>query len=79
MKITIESTSKIVTLRHGRTGEDLQARVWEGVSEGGVYVQCFIPRIAAKDGQDLTQFERELSEQKKPSVEAEAIPLRFII
>jgi hypothetical protein len=74
MKITIESTSKIVDL------DGVPGRVWEGVSEGGVKVICFITRIVAQTtGQDLKQLEAELQEQRVPSEEAKAIPLRLIL
>lgn len=73
MKITVESTTKIVKLN------GIDCRVWEGESERGIKVHCYIPRIAAKDDQDLSQFEAELEEQRKPSAEIEAIPLRMIL
>ena len=59
----------------------VDCRVWEGVSEGGVKVQCLIPRIAASidQGGDLDQFERELKEQRAPSAEVQAFPLRMIL
>ena len=77
MKITIESTTKIVKLVEN--GGELLCRVWEGQTEHGVKVHCFIPRIAAKDDQDLSQFEVELKEQRAPSFEIAAFPLRFIL
>ena len=40
MKITIESTSKIVSLN------GIPARIWEGETENGIKVHCFISRIA---------------------------------
>jgi hypothetical protein len=73
MTMTITSTSKIVKLN------GIDCRVWEGSTESGVKVHCFIPRVAAKDDQDLSQFEAELQEQAKPSFEIEAIPLRMIL
>lgn len=84
MKITIESTDKIVELAHmagiGPDGKcNLTCRVWEGQTENGVKVHCFIPRIAAKDDQDLSQFERELQEQRPASADIRAIPLRLIL
>lgn len=54
MIITIESTTKVVKLN------GIDCRVWEGQTVSGVKVHCFIPRIAAKDDQDLSQFESEL-------------------
>ena len=73
MKITIESTTKIVTL------DGVACRIWEGETEHGVKIHCFIPRVAAEPSQDLRQFEAELQEQRPPSFEIEAIPLRMIL
>jgi hypothetical protein len=84
MKITIESTTKIVTLET-RNGP-VQARVWQGQSESGIPVQAFITRIAPEIPQsdpridELTaEFERDLRRQADPRPTVEAIPLRFII
>ena len=74
MKITIESTTMIVD------ASGVQCRVWEGQTERGVKVQCLIPRIAAKKGQDLTQFEAEFQEQAPPSADAiKVFPMRMIL
>lgn len=73
MKITVESTTKIVK------ANGIDCRVWEGKTEAGVEVICLIPRIAAKAGQDLSQFEAELQQQRPPSVDSEVFPLRMII
>jgi hypothetical protein len=73
LKITIESTTKKVFL------DGIPARIWEGQSDGGVKVICFISRVAVAEGQDVSQFQKELSQQRPPSVEAEAFPLRMIL
>lgn len=73
MRIAIESTTKIVHLN------GVKARVWEGVTESGIPVLCFVTRIAVKDGLDTSEFEKELQEHRVPSIEAEAIPLRMIL
>lgn len=73
MTMTITSTSKVVTL------DGVQCRVWEGSTERGVKVHCFIPRVAVRNGLDTAQFEAELQEQAVPSPEVEAIPLRMIL
>ena len=73
MKIQIESTTKIVN------ASGIDCRVWEGVTERGVKVQVLVPRIAALAGEDLTQFEAELQEQRPPSAEVQAFPLRMIL
>ena len=74
MKIIIESTTKIVHLN------DVPARVWEGQTESGIKVHCYITRIAINEDEPRAdEFRNELQEQKVPSVEVEAIPLRMII
>jgi hypothetical protein len=88
MKITIESTEKIVSLdiREDNHGISMPARVWEGITDSGIPVHCFVTRIAPTIDPDdpanagkFTEFERELKEQRKPSVEIAAIPLRLIL
>jgi hypothetical protein len=73
MKITVTSTSKTVTLN------GVPARIWEGVTESGIPVHCYITRVAVPTGQDDTQFERELQAHQAPSAEIAAIPLRLIL
>jgi hypothetical protein len=77
MKITIESTTKIVELK--TDSGSVPARIWEGKTETGIPVHCYITRIAVIEKEDTSQFERELKEQRAPSPEAEAIPLRLIL
>lgn len=77
MKITIESTSQIVTIVQGVA--EITARVWEGQTESGIKVACLIPRIMASRADDLTQFDAELKEQRAPTAELDAFPLRMII
>jgi hypothetical protein len=73
MKIAIQSTSKIVEIN------GVPARVWEGITENGVAVTCLITRIAVKREADCSQFERELKEQKPPSAELNAWPMRMVL
>jgi hypothetical protein len=76
MKIQIESTEKIVTIN------DVPARVWEGTTEGGVPVICFITRIAVSDKRPPEVheiFKQELLQCKVPSVEVQSFPLRLIL
>lgn len=73
MKITIESTTKIVQVN------GVSARIWEGYSEGGVPIHCYITRIAVKEDADQTVFQRELEEHRAPSAEVAAIPMRLIL
>jgi hypothetical protein len=74
MKLTIESTNRLVTIN------GVPTRVWEGTSEGGVAVICLVTRIAVAKDADCAQFDRELLEQRPPSVEAlHAFPARLVI
>jgi hypothetical protein len=78
MKVTLESTSKIVELETPQG--TVPARIWEGHTETGIPVHAYITRIAAPaEGVDLAQFERELSETRSPSAAVQAIPLRLIL
>ncbi len=80
MNVQLHSTTKVVTLVVN--GVDVPARIWEGVAESGVHVHAYITRIAVDKNESpeaISQFERELQEQKAPSVEMQAIPLRMII
>lgn len=79
MKITLESTTKIIELR--TASGTVPARVWEGKTESGIPVEAWVTRIAVRSdqGHDLAQFELELAEQKAPSAEVQAWPLRLIL
>ena len=74
MKIQIESTTKVVTIN------GVPARVWEGHTESGIPIHCFVTRVAVDKNADCQQFERELQECRAPSPELDAvIPLRMIL
>lgn len=73
MKITIESTTKIVQ------ANGIPCRVWEGKSESGIEVQCLITRVAVPAGADCAQFQAELQEHAPPSAAVAAFPLRMIL
>ncbi|HWR36396.1 MAG TPA: hypothetical protein VN622_11055 [Clostridia bacterium] len=73
MKITIESTSKIVELN------GVPMRIWEGETSDGIKVHCYVTRIAVRHEDDQTQFQQELREHRAPSAEVEAIPLRMVL
>jgi len=80
MKIVIENTDKIVELDgEGFTG--VPARIWEGETESGVPVTCFITRIAPRTHDEAAnaQFAEELQEVKNPTLYAQGIPLRMFI
>jgi len=74
MKVTINSTSKIVHLN------GLPARVWEGETESGIKVHCYVTRIAIDVDETRTEeFETEFRECRVPSVEVNEIPLNLLI
>ena len=70
MRMTIESTTKIVNLGEGRA-----ARVWEGTSEAGVPVRVYVTRIGPGPGADAEAFRREITaENRAPSPDVAALP-----
>ena len=74
MKITIESTTKTVELN------GIVARVWEGQTDSGIPVHCFVTRIGVHREQDSSQFERELVECRAPSALIDATyPARMVL
>lgn len=80
MKLQIHSTSKVVEFNIN--GATVPARIWEGTTESGVPVHCFITRIAPtipKDDPRQSEFEKELLEQEAPSADIDWYPLRMIL
>ena len=74
MKIIVESTTKVVYLN------GIPARIWEGLTESGIKLHCYITRIAIDHKEiRIKEFEEELQKQKTPSSEIEAIPVRLIL
>lgn len=73
MKIQMHSTEKIVELN------GVPARVWEGVTESGITVHCFVTRVAVGKDEDTSQFEKELEQHSPPSADVMAYPLRLIL
>lgn len=72
----IESTSKIVTLN------GVPARIWEGTSERGIKMHCYITRVAISTDEPTIrtlEFEDELLATKPPSPEVDLIPARLIL
>ena len=72
MIIILESTSEIVEVNN------VPARIWEGETDSGIKVYALITRIAVGRSEDTEQFDKELLEQKAPSV-IDVFPLRMII
>jgi hypothetical protein len=71
MKITVTSTTKRVEIN------GLPTRVWEGHTESGTPVHCFIACIAVPVDHDAAEFERDLLECDQPSAELQDIPERL--
>ena len=76
MKITLESTTQIVDVNN------VPARVWEGHTDSGIRVICFVTRIAVSKDENQTvldQFDKELQECKAPTPEVAVYPLSMIM
>lgn len=74
MRITVESTDRIVTLN------GIPARIWEGETDSGIKLHCFITRIGInKNEHRLEEFEQELQETKSPSPEMKVYPTSLIL
>ena len=67
MKIAIESTTKVVEVN------GVPRRIWEGHTESGIALHCFITGLAVENALDLSEFERELEEQSPPSIEVDRV------
>jgi hypothetical protein len=84
MKITIESTDKTVLLATD-TG-DVPARMWQGETESGIPVFCFITRICPevlpghpRFDEAIAEFEAELRACVPARPAVEAFDMRLII
>lgn len=73
MTITVRNTTKIVEMN------GVPCRIWEGATESGIPVHCFIVRIAAHRDLDQSQFEAELQETRAPSAAVQAYPMRLVL
>jgi hypothetical protein len=79
MKVTLESTDKIVELVLAN-GTAVPARIWEGTTANGVRCHAYVTRIAVHDHDNAAEFERDLLEQRRPSAAiADAIPSRLVL
>jgi hypothetical protein len=78
MKVTLESTDKIVELV--TANGVMPARIWEGTTESGIRCHAYITRIAVHQNDDASQFGRELLEQRRPrNPDVAAISARLVI
>lgn len=65
MKVTLESTDKFATINGARV------RIWEGQTESGIPVVCFIAKVGTSMMSDVSQFQRELTEHRLVSIQAQ--------
>ena len=84
MKITIEPTDKMVLIDN--EAGSFEMRIWQGETDNGVPVHCFISRIAAEvpaDDPDIEAktavFEEELQRCTAPRATVRAIPLKMVL
>lgn len=84
MKITLENTDKVVALEID--GAVVPTRIWQGRTESGIPVHCFVTRIVPEVPLDdpridelSAEFERELSRTAAPRQPARAIPQRLVL
>lgn len=79
MRITIEPTSRIVTVV-GKNGAEIPARVWQGRTGNGLEVAVLVTRVCADRDDDLTELELTLDSMDPPGrIAAQAIPNRLIL
>lgn len=79
MKVTLESTERLVTLVPPEGGPGVPARMWEGETASGIRVHAFITRVAIRQEADAAEFERELQTHRPLSPEVPVYPLRLIL
>lgn len=78
MKLTLESTEKIVTI--DAPGGSVPARVWQGKTSAGIDVICYITRVAVRTDADWTEFERDLRQAHgEMTDDVRAIPSRLVL
>lgn len=73
MKVTLTSTSKIVTIN------GVPARVWEGKTDNGIQCHAFITRIACDKDADASEFEKDLTQHAPPSAAVQSYPLSLVL
>ena len=61
-------------------GDGVPARIWEGETESGIKIHCYITRVAIDANEPrVEEFRTELEECQAPSVEVSGIPLSLIL
>lgn len=72
MRLTIQPTEKFVDVNGAKT------RVWEGETDRGTPVTCFIAMVASPRANEQSELEKELAEVK-PMEAREAWPARMVL
>lgn len=76
MKATITSTAAVVSISDDGK---VQARVWEGVTEGGIAFTAYVAMCQVRAIADNSEFERDLTEHKLPDAATlRAIDMRMV-
>jgi len=73
MKIEIESTDKVTEI------DGVQVRLWKGITEQNIECLVFVHRLAVKNIQDQSQFQKELKEIQWQVSSERIIPLSKIL
>jgi len=73
MRITLESTTKVVELN------GVPARIWEGATESGIPIHAYVTRVAVEEGLNQEEFEKQLQTHRAPSPAVQAISLRLVL
>lgn len=74
MRIMVESTTKVVEL------DGVPARIWEGHTESGLPIHCYVTRIAVALDTDQAQFEAELESHRPPrNADIDSVPNRLLL
>ena len=86
MKITIEQTDEIMLIEDSEHGGMVRARLWQGETDSGIPVHCFVTLIAPtvpESDPDIetkaAQFGAELQRVHPKRPEIGPIPLRMIL
>jgi hypothetical protein len=77
VKLALESTDKIVQIRVGEA--IVPARIWQGQTESGIPVHCYVTRVAVANGLPTEEFERELREHAPMRPDVAGIPTRLVL
>jgi hypothetical protein len=76
MRLTLKNTKHIIHIE--KDGVTFPARVWEGHSDSGIYVQALIVRIGVDGSADQEEFLLQLEECEQPKV-PDVFPARMVM